>query len=549
MTSRAAAALAGAALAALTVACSAEEAPVEAARPPLAEDDRIAWLLAPSPRNDYYGVDTSDVIGILVETLKHGQRDPLRSARIELAQQGEKGIEAARRMIEAAWNNPDRFADIRNALDVAGYSEEPTAHDVIRMTLDHEHPTPRMAAWRQLREHPRPEDYERVRALFEEEGADFRPELALLLHRVDPERAEDEFLTWFAAGQHGEVWRETVRLLAASQRERTQQLTCSLYEGKQDFILAMLAAACAHTGDPAALERLRALQRSEDPVQRQLGIEAIATADLAAELRWTLENDDNAALRTMAVQSIGRSAHADDHLGLIEQAASDRDDHVAATATALLVARGNAQAIERCVQDLTSDRPGASQNAINALAVQLPHDPALARRCYERLMGRENAEAGIPMALRTKTLRLIGLVPLEESAVYLHGLSREAKGKIDGLPAERWLVMQIGNAGEPGQRYAIGALAEELEPLRRIDLIEALGANPTDLARDWLLARAEASDVAPYELLYIADRLVRLGPLEKVAPVLKRATLRVEQADVRRSLQGMLWTWYPAPAS
>jgi hypothetical protein len=311
----------------------------------------------------------------------------------------------------------------------------------------------------------------------------------------------------------------------------------------------MLAAACAHTGDPAALERLRSIQRDADSVKRQVGVEAIATADLASELRWTLENEEYAGLRALAVQSIGRSSHVDELVGLIEQAASDRDDQVSATATALLVARGHAQAIERCVQDLTSDRPGASQNAINALTVQLPLDAALARRCYERLMGREESEKGIPMAQRGKTLRLIGLVPLEESAAYLHGLSREAKGKIDGLPAERWLVMQIGNTGEPGQRYLIRALADETDPHRRIDLIEALGANPTDLARDWLLARAEAPDVAPYELMYIADRLVRLGPLDQVAPVLKRATLRVEQADVRRSLQGLLWTWYPAPAS
>ncbi len=554
MSSSARAALACAALVAFSLACGKEGESANAGRPPPAQDDRVGWLLAPAPRDDYYGVDTSDDVGILVQTLKHGQRDPMRSARIELAAQGPDGLEAARRMIEAAWNDPDRFADIRNALDVAAYSKDPAAHDVIRHVLDHEHPTPRMAAWRALREHPRPEDYERVRALFDEEGPDSRPELAQLLHLVDPERAEEEFLAWIAAGQNPELWRDLARMLAASTRDRTQKLCCALYDGKDDAVQAMLAAACARSGDPAPLERLHAYQRGENAIMRQVAVEALAAADLVGELRWTLENDENAGLRLLALQSIGRSGHAyepehvQDMVAQIEQAVSDKDDMVSATATALLVARGDSKAIERCVQDLTSDRPGAPQNAINALNIPLHLDPALARRALDRLMAHEQAEAGVPVALRSKTLHLIGMVPLEETAAYLHGLSREAKGKIDGLPAERWLVLQIGNTGEPGQRYLIRALAEERDPLRRIDLIEALGANPTELARNWLLERAEALDVAPYELLYIADRLVRLGPLERVAPVLKRATLRVEQADVRRALQGLLWTWYPGPA-
>jgi hypothetical protein len=540
-------ALACAALVALSVACGKDGEAPSASRPPPAQDDRIAWLLAPAPRDDYYGVDTSDSVGILVQTLKHGQRDPMRSARMELAAQGQSGLEAARRMIEAAWNDPDRFADIRNALDVAAYSKDPAAHDVIRKVLDHEHPTPRMAAWRALKEHPRPEDYDRVRALFDEEGPDSRPELAQLMHLVDPERAEDEFLAWIAAGQNSELWRDLAIMLAGSTRERTHELCCALYDGKDDGVQAMLAAACARSGDPAPLERLHAYQRGENALLRQVAIEALAAAGLVEELRWTLENDQIAALRLLALQAIGRSPRASDLLPLIEQAASDSDDMVSATATSLLVVRGDTKAIERCLQDLTSDRPGASQNAINALTIPLHLDPALARRALDRLMAREQAQEGVPLALRSKTLHLIGMVPLEETASCLHGLALQAKGKIEGMPAERWLVLQIGNAGEPGQRYLIGALAEERDPLRRIDLIEALSANPTELARRWLLERAEAPDVTPYELLYIADRLVRLGPLERAAPVLKRATLRVDQADVRRALQGLLWTWYPGP--
>jgi hypothetical protein len=516
------------------------------ARPPIAEDPRLAWLLQPFPRDDYYGVDTSDTVGILVETIRYGQRDPLRSARVELARQGAAGVEAARRLIEAAWNDPGRFADIRNALDVLAYSDDPGAHEVIRQVLDHEHPTPRLAAARALREHPRAADYERVRAMVDEESPDFRPELAQLMHQLDPARAEEQFVAWIAAGAYPELWREVARNLAESPRERTQRLCCSLYAGKDDLPRAMLAAACARSGDAAALDVLREMQRGERPVLRQVATDALVAAGLLDELVWTLEREPDARLRLKAVRAF---AQDEEHLDVLVAGMSDADDAVAWACTTLLVQRGHEGALERALQELSSERPGALQSALNALAPVMERDPALARRALERLGARDQLDAERPFEERRATLRAVGLIPLEEAAQRLHRLSQQVQGTVQGIPTARWLALQIGNTGEAGQSYLIQALDAEDDPLRRLDLIEALAANPTERAREWLLARAEAPDVAPYELLYLADRLVRIGPLERVAPVLKRATLRVEQADVRRALQGLLWTWYPGPGT
>ncbi len=52
------------------------------------------------------------------------------------------------------------------------------------------------------------------------------------------------------------------------------------------------------------------------------------------------------------------------------------------------------------------------------------------------------------------------------------------------------------------------------------------------------------SDPEPHELLFAAERLVRIGPTATVAPVLKRVTLRVEHSEVRRALQCLLWQAY-----
>jgi HEAT repeat protein len=485
-------------------------------------------------------------VGILVETLRYGQRDPLRSARVELAALGPAGVEAARRLIEAAWNDPGRFADIRNALDVLAYSEDPGAHDVIREVLDHEHPTPRLAAARALREHPRAADYERVRAMVDEESPDFRAELAQLMHELDPERAEAQFVAWIEDGQYPELWREVARNLAESPRERIQRMCCSLYEGKDDLPRAMLAAACARTGDPAALELLRGMQRGDRPILRQVATDALVAAQLLDELVWTLEREPDAGLRLKAVRAFAEDGG---HLDVLVAGMSDADDAVAWACTTLLVQRGHAGALERALQELSSDRPGALQSALNALAPVMERDPAVARRAFERLSARDADSTARPFEERRPTLRALGLVPLEESAAWLHRLSLQVQGTTQGIPTARWIVLQIGNTGEAGQPYLIEALAGEEDPQRRLDLIEALAANPTELAREWLLERADAPDVPPYELLYLADRLVRMGPLERVAPVLKRATLRVEQADVRRALQGLLWTWYPGPGT
>ncbi len=539
-----------AAIAALSSAgCGGDESSARAAfqRPPAQEDERLAWLLAPFPRDGYYDVDTTDTVGILVEALRFGHRDPLRSARKELADLGAVGVQAARRVIELAWNDPDRFNDIRNALDVLSYSREPSAREVIRTVLDHPHPTARQAGWRALGQHPDPRDYERVRELFESEDPVLRPELALLLHDLDPERAEDEYSAWIASDQQPSLWPDLAAKLAASPRRRSQERCCSLHAGQPPRVQVLLAAACARSGDPDALELLRGWQRGEDPLMRGLAVGALSSAGLAGELLWTLEREPLPELRLRAASPISSASGDLDPTPYLVAGMADSDDAVANTCRRILLERGHAEAIERAVQDLSSQRAGAAEEAVLALAPVWNRDQALARRSLELLLARHADEAQRPLAERQGVLRAIGLVPLEEAARFLHELSLDAEGSVQGVPSERWLVLLIGNLGDPGQRYLARALEGEDELLRRLDLIEALSARTTELSRAWLLARADAEDVPPYELLFIADRLTRMGPAGTVSPALKRATARVEQADVRRALQGLLWLWYPRP--
>ena len=65
-----------------------------------------------------------------------------------------------------------------------------------------------------------------------------------------------------------------------------------------------------------------------------------------------------------------------------------------------------------------------------------------------------------------------------------------------------------------------------------------------DLGRERLLEWVVAPGIDPYEMLFIAGRLVQLGPAAEVAERLKRVSHALPQGEVRTALQCLLWTWY-----
>ena len=144
-----------------------------------------------------------------------------------------------------------------------------------------------------------------------------------------------------------------------------------------------------------------------------------------------------------------------------------------------------------------------------------------------------------------RTLQAIGQVPVEDAARALVELSRSAQGEIANVRAARWILQQAGNTGPTGQRVLYEELLEATDPVRRLDCLESLSGWGGPVAVELLLDFVERDDARPYEILYVADRLVHLGTVDRIAPVLKRVALRVTQPDVRVALQSLLWTNYP----
>ena len=90
-------------------------------------DARVALLFEPSMARGPYDVDLSDVTSVLIQTLRTGDHESLRRAKMELAESGERGIDATRRFMERCRAEPGGSDYLRNAADVLSLSPEASA--------------------------------------------------------------------------------------------------------------------------------------------------------------------------------------------------------------------------------------------------------------------------------------------------------------------------------------------------------------------------------------------------------------------------------------
>jgi hypothetical protein len=112
------------------------------------------------------------------------------------------------------------------------------------------------------------------------------------------------------------------------------------------------------------------------------------------------------------------------------------------------------------------------------------------------------------------------------------------------MSAHRWLVLQVSNGGAAGRELLMHSWTEETDAERRLDYLWGASLSREADTVDFL-ARVVVSDDAPdHERLFAANCLVRLGDTPRIAPVLKRACLRISDSNVRPAFEELLWLWY-----
>jgi len=135
-------------------------------------------------------------------------------------------------------------------------------------------------------------------------------------------------------------------------------------------------------------------------------------------------------------------------------------------------------------------------------------------------------------------------VPGAETAQYLREVALENPGKLGSRRTHQMLMVPASNSGESGRAWLYEQLEGEADVLKRIDLLWASTCFRTDATRERLFEFLTRENVSPYEVLFAADQLARLGPAQDVAPLLKRICYRIMQDDVRRGMRCLLWKWY-----
>jgi len=508
--------------------------------PGLAEDDRVAYLLEPCARDFHYDVNTADVEGILLETLQHGLRDPLQRSRVELAELGAPGIELLTRVVREHWSDAGGKNHVRNALDSATLSDDPAARDLLLEALGFPFEDVRMVAVRGLSKHGRAEDWEALHAILPGVSGAFLLELIQVMHALDKTPTQALVLDWVEAG-------ELVPLLADTSDPELLARCAALWPKLGKVNRVPLATACAAAGDEEALAQVRAWR--DDPADstlRRVTLIALARAGLFDELLPALRGDGLPENRIIVLGHLtATTERTHRYHDAVAAALSDADPGVARTAAEALARIGDPAAVDRALAELAGDGP--PQEAMEVLRWAFAAAPPVAERAHEVLEERLARESHRALSQRVPLLSALGQVPLERAAELLLELSDDAEGVIQGQPARRWLTVQAGNTGDAAHPELLERLAAEPDPARRVDYLDALSTRGGASAREALLEFVQSERATPYEILFAASRLVRIGPTAQVAPVLKRATLRVSQDDVRRALQCLLWMWYPGP--
>jgi hypothetical protein len=540
----------GAALLALlltTTGCSPEATVAPAAANPEREDRRLAGLLAGCPQGGFYDRDLSDLVPVLLEKLARARPDPLKRAKEELGLLGARAFPGLGQLFHACYSDQMRSALLENVVDALSFNPSDDAHTLLLEALEHPQESVRTKALDGLARLAQPQDFELIVGRLSLESRELRRQSVAVLFQADQERAEALFLDFFAQGAERDLWAFAAPRLAGTKSAESARRCAEIFPGFDPQLAPFLAAAAAREGHAEALQFLRGELKVDAVQQRLVAMQALQSAGLVDELGPALLGDPSREARAIAAAALGEAEPSAERRSWLRAALSDPDPVVRSTALIGLCAQRDEEGLAHAIAALDGE-VGVLQPALQALREPLRSDPDLARLAFGRLLQRHALEEHRPVQQRAATFKAIGQMPLAEAAELLHRLGVEAgEEHIESLRAHDWLMIQAANTDVVGRSALAKELLQEDDALRRLDLIDAVGAARDDLARETLLEVAEHAARSPFERLFAASCLVKIGASWEVAPRLKRVAFSMQapnEIEARVGLQCLLWQWY-----
>ncbi|MDF1797887.1 MAG: hypothetical protein P1V81_01820 [Planctomycetota bacterium] len=525
-------------------ACGSETEPQPEVPAAVTEDPRLQTLLEPCSQGGYYDRDTGDPLGILLDKLQHGSTEALRRAKEELSQLGPVAVPEVARLLNRNFDGQFGGAHIQNSIEVLGRIDDPLAHDTIIKCLDHPRDIIRGAALRALATGAaRPQDFERLLFHIPVEPEALRKSAATAMFLADPERARSEVLDWIEERRFEGLWPFVAARILTKDTTPIAQRCLAMYDKVDLQVGLILAAGALVLEQPGPKAFLQAHLEGPNPSARLAAVSAMVGVGRGVELADMATTDPDPTIRGALLEELAKlDPRPDWVVPKLRQALDDPVSAVRLIVFGALLEGDDPVAQDRCIEMLAEGR-----EALQELAAILPTsveagDPFL-ERLLERAIELDRAQNHLPAEKRQALQQIMGRLRSADAAAYLRQVGLTEEESILRQRAHWWCMLQASNAGTEGRRYLIDELAEEADPARRLDLIWAVSSQRDELGRAFLMDFVQ-SDAVPEEVLFAADRLVRMGPTSEVAPVLKRVTLRVQQGDVRAAMQCLLWAAY-----
>ncbi len=510
----------------------------------LADDERIAFLLAPCARPDPFLADTTDLLPVLVSKLERGQLDPLRGAKEQLVALGDAALPELRRFCARVRSDPTLSLPYLNALAVVSAMETHAGRDLLVAGLAHPQDTIRIQAAEGLARHAAPEDYDALATLAAVASPDVLRAIGPALATADRARYEDAYASALASGSPANpLFEDAAKRLVDAKRPEILAKFKEAYPRTEGAPRAYLAAAVAASGDEAALGALRGDLKDENASTRKLAIQALDRIGLAMETAALLSDDRDESVRGMVAQAIVALPPSVATAGWLHKGMLDRAKNVRQICLTALASRGDASARELALSMFEGGRVDFEQ-AITALRDAWAKDPEFAARSFELLARLRTGEAGGLRVDAPSVDRAIAQLPVLDATRFLYEQAKQPADDIDGIPAHRWFLIQAVNTGPAGRAWLRDRWSEESDPLWRVDIAAACAADRDAASVEFLLKVVEDERTTPLEVLFAANKLVHQGPAGVVAPRLKRVVLRIEDPHVRPALNCMLWQWY-----
>jgi HEAT repeat protein len=541
----AAVALLGAALFGAQLACSRASAPGPSAAqtPGLAADARIAWLLESRTRTEPFLQDTSDLIPALVSKLAHGQSDPLALAKIDLAAAGERALPELRRFFDASYSSEVLAARLINALDTVALMHDGLGRPILLRGLDHPVASVRLAALRGLGRQARPEDFERLKMVASVTGSEGHTQLARALWCSDRARVVRELPAWLEGSMTAQVVLPLGEVLHTFEDRAALLALKPLLPKLAGEFRARLLGALAQAGDAESLAELRSLLADPDAQRRELAAHCLRDSGLQRELLPRLREDGYAPVRVVAAQALSEIPIDDELRAALQNAAGDPSDDVRGLALSALVAAHDPAGENEALELLKGERSELERGLL-VLREALKTRRDLAQRALAVLDGLRSGATGTLRVEKSSIWRAISQIPLEAAARILFDELEHEPSPDRNFSAFRWFTTQVGNTGPEGWRLARARWAEESDPARRVDLMNASCCDRGEEGRKFLEVALDSGRLTDLEVLYAAQQLASMGPAERVAPRLKRIALGISDRAVRPALNNLLWTWY-----